>query len=138
MITKNGYIVNQGKIIGEVDDYQPYEHEGCYEIYARGDRLTHGSLQPDWTVMSEQDILQDKKLSSVFQEVKYQVWRKTNNSDLLKEYDYQRQNLVDFDNFCRKLHDNIEKKQKIEFLSANYGSNLRYMEYAYSVFPLGD
>ena len=104
--TKEGYIVdNRGRIRGEARRYDPYARFGeimLYEIDSFG--FVAGYVSKNWQVMSEEDLLADRKMGRRLREAKYQAWKRHSIVDLHEEY--ERKNGLyrgNFEKFCRDL-----------------------------------
>ncbi|MBI3842080.1 MAG: hypothetical protein HY295_02875 [Thaumarchaeota archaeon] len=109
-IKVEGYIVdNRGRIRGEARRYDPYARFGeimLYEIDSFGYVL--GYISKNWHVMSEDDMLVDKKLTSRLAETKYQIWKRHNIIELREEYEKSKNLYVgNFERFCRDIFRNI-------------------------------
>jgi hypothetical protein len=101
-----GYIVdNRGIIRGEARRYDPYARFGeimLYEIDSFG--YIVGYVSKNWHVMSEEDMLADKRMTKRLYEAKYQSWKRYNVIELKEEYE-RNHNLFrgNFEKFCRKM-----------------------------------
>jgi len=106
--TKEGYIVDsRGRIRGEARRYDPYARFGeimLYEIDAFG--FVSGYVSRNWQVMSEEDLLADRKMGRRLREAKYQAWKRHNVLELLSKYE-RHQNLIEFEQFCRRSYEKI-------------------------------
>ncbi|MBI3842488.1 MAG: hypothetical protein HY295_05030 [Thaumarchaeota archaeon] len=108
--TKEGYIVDsRGRIRGEARRYDPYARFGeimLYEIDAFG--FVAGYVSKSWQVMSEEDLLADRKMGRRLREAKYQAWKRHSIVDLHEEY--ERKNGLyrgNFERFCREMFSKI-------------------------------
>lgn len=102
---REGYVVDpHGKIRGEVRNYDPYSRFGeimLYEIDSFG--FVSGYVSGNWNVMSEEDILVDRKLAVRLHETRYQVWKRHNIQDLHDIYETKTpRHRDDFEKFCRR------------------------------------
>ena len=107
---RDGYVVDpHGKIRGEVRNYDPYSRFGeimLYEIDSFG--FISGFVSGNWNVMSEEDILVDRKLASRLYETKYQIWKRHNIHELHEIYEKRNQEYADdFEKFCRDVFKRI-------------------------------
>lgn len=103
---REGYVLDpRGKIRGEVRNYDPYSRFGeimLYDIDSFG--FVSGYVSGDWNVMSEEDLLADRRLAVRLYETRYQVWKRHNMHDLQEIY--EKRNPVyrnDFEKFCRNI-----------------------------------
>lgn len=103
----DGYVVDpRGKIRGEAKRYDPYSRWGeimLYDIDVFG--FVAGYVSKNWQVMSEQDLLADKRLARRLNEAKYQVWMRHNGFNLKVQYmkKYRLLDKREFDKLCRDL-----------------------------------
>jgi len=101
-----GYLVSEeGKIIGEARRYDPYSKFGdimLYEVDTFG--FVPGFISKGIRLMSEEDMKVDRKLRKELEESKYEVWKRHNIVDLIREYDTMFKNKHAFDDFCRDLY----------------------------------
>jgi len=107
---RDGYVVDpHGKIRGEVRNYDPYSRFGeimLYDIDSFG--FISGYISKNWDVMSEKDILVDRKLASRLYETKYQIWKRYNVHELYELYEKRNQECADnFEKFCRDVFKRI-------------------------------
>jgi hypothetical protein len=103
----DGYIVdNRGRIRGEARRYDPYARFGeimLYDIDAFG--FVSGYVSKNWQVMSEEDMLVDRRLARKIYGTKYNVWKRYNILELKEKYDMENSNhRQDFEKFCRKQY----------------------------------
>jgi len=103
--TKEGYIVDsRGRIRGEARRYDPYARFGeimLYEIDSFG--FVAGYVSKNWQIMSEEDLLADRRMGRRLREAKYQAWKRHSIVDLHEEY--ERKNGLyrgNFERFCRE------------------------------------
>jgi hypothetical protein len=106
----DGYVVDpRGKIRGEARSYDPYSRWGeimLYDIDIFG--FVAGYVSKNWHVMSERDLLEDRKLARRLKETKYQAWKRHNVMDLHEEYERKNGLYRDnFERFCREMFDKI-------------------------------
>lgn len=102
---REGYVVDpRGKIRGEARNYDPYSRFGdimLYEIDVFG--FVPGYVSKNWQVMSEEDVLGDRKLARRLYEAKYQVWKRYNINELHECYKRKNNEYgANFERFCRK------------------------------------
>lgn len=86
--------------------YDPYSRFGdimLYDIDIFG--FVSGYVSRNWQIMSEQDLLADKRLAGRLYEAKYQVWMRHNSLHLKVEYmkKYRRYDKREFEKLCRDL-----------------------------------
>lgn len=103
---RDGYVIDRiGKIRGEVRNYDPYSRFGeimLYEIDEFG--FVPGYISIKWSVMSEEDISVNRKLSKRLRQAKYQAWKRSNIDYLLKEYNNVYRNADNFEMFCSEKY----------------------------------
>ena len=93
---------------GEARNYDPYSRFGeimLYEIDAFG--YVAGYVSKNWQVMSEQDLLADRRLSRRLYETRYQVWKRHNITDLKEEHQKYKYICSNFERFCREMFGRI-------------------------------
>lgn len=96
---------NRGRIKGEVRRYDAYARIGeilLYDIDSFG--YVYGYISRNWQIMSEEDIRADKRLTNKLCEAKYQIWKRHNITDLLKEYKIIMNKNDNFERFCREVY----------------------------------
>jgi len=81
-----------------------------YEIDSFG--FTWGYLKGKYTIMSEQDLISDRKLIKELALVKYENWRRKNIAELMKEWEVHGEKFDNFDFFCRKIYEGLTKNSK--------------------------
>jgi len=73
-----------------------------YDIDAFG--YVPGYVSRNWQIMSEEDMLADRRLARRLYEAKYQVWKRHNILELKGEYEKIKSvSDLEFERFCRKL-----------------------------------
>ncbi|MGI0086798.1 MAG: hypothetical protein ACREBI_02410 [Nitrosotalea sp.] len=73
-----------------------------YEIDSFG--YVVGYVSKNWHVMSEEDMLADRRLASRLYETKYQNWKRNNIDELLDVYERkERCHNRTFERFCRDI-----------------------------------
>lgn len=105
-----GYIVDsRGRIRGEARRYDPYARFGeimLYEIDGFG--FVKGYVSGNWHIMSEQDMLADKRLAKRLYAAKYQIWKRYNIKELKEEYEKLTCFSEDeFERFCRRRFNKV-------------------------------
>ena len=97
-------VSSKGKIIGEARKYDPFCRFGeimLYEIDNFG--FIPGYISKNWSVMSEQDIYSNRRLTLNLHEAKYQMWKRHNISELKEYYEKEGHEDRNFERFCRKM-----------------------------------
>ncbi len=97
------------KISGEARRCNPYSKIGEIMRYKVNSFVfIYGYVSRNWGVMSEQNVLADKKLSVRLYEAKYQAWKRRNVTELHCEYGkiYYR-SCVSFESFGRERFNRI-------------------------------
>ena len=112
--TRDGYLIDEkGKVVGEARNFDPYSKRDdimMYEIDSFG--FTFGYLRGKYLIMSEEDLANDKQLIQELKTAKYEQWKRSNISELMREWDVHGDKFDNFDFFCRKIYDNFTKKIK--------------------------
>jgi hypothetical protein len=102
----DGYLVDDdGKVVGEARRYDPYSRFGhimLYEVDSFG--FVPGFISKGVKLMSKEDLKSDRRLNREFKESQYQVWKRYNVMDLIREYDTMLKNKETFDKFCREAY----------------------------------
>ena len=110
-----GYIVDdQGRIKGEAKKYDPYSKFGemmLYEMDSFG--FVIGFLGKGWQVMSESDVMQDKKLRESLDVAKYGVWKRYNIVTLMSDYSKMFDDHEHFEMFCRGIYRSVLEKENL-------------------------
>jgi hypothetical protein len=81
-----------------------------YEVDSFG--FVPGFISKGIRLMSEEDMKADKGLRKELEESKYEVWKRHNIIDLIREYDSMFKNKHTFDNFCRGIYHKTNDKTK--------------------------
>lgn len=107
---REGYIIDtRGRIRGEARRYNPYSRLGeimLYDIDAFG--FVFGYVSNNWHVMSEEDLLADRKLAKRLYEARYQIWKRHNVTELQEIFEQKNQQYKDnFERFCRDMFNRI-------------------------------
>ena len=108
-----GYVVDgRGKVVGGARSFDPYSSYGeimLYDIDSFGFVL--GFLHSNWRVMSEEDLMQDKKLRKSLATTQYETWKRHNMDTLKTRWSsYGGIFFGDFDLFCRSRYRDAYKK----------------------------
>lgn len=107
---REGYVVDpRGKIRGEVRNYDPYSRFGeimLYDIDSFG--FISGYVSGDWNVMSEEDLLADRRLARRLYEARYRLWKRRCISYLRESYENRPPEYKSsFERFCRNVFRNV-------------------------------
>lgn len=109
----DGYLVDDGgRIVGEARKYDPYSKFGhimLYEIDSFG--FVPGFIKKGLRLMSEEDLMSDKKLRKSLESAKYETWKRYNIVDLIAEYDQMCKNRDFFETFCKRTYQDVLEKQ---------------------------
>lgn len=109
-----GYIVDEhGRVKGEAKKYDPYSKFGemmLYEMDSFG--FVIGFLGKGWQVMSESDVMQDKKLKESLDVAKYGVWKRYNIIDLMSDYGKLFKDEAHFEGFCEFIYKGVLEREK--------------------------
>lgn len=98
---------DDGKVVGEARQYDPYSQFGhimLYEIDSFG--FVPGFVKKGLRLMSEEDLMSDRKLRESLETAKYECWKRHNIRDLLRNYEKNRR-FNEFESFCRQLYEKI-------------------------------
>lgn len=110
----DGYLVDDdGKIVGEAKQYDPYSQFGhimLYEIDLFG--FVPGFVKKGLRLMSEEDMMSDRKLRRSLETAKYECWKRRNIVDLVAEYDRMFKDGDHFERFCKCVYDSVLEKEK--------------------------
>jgi len=129
-----GYIITKhGRIIGEVDNFDPFSRDGHILMYEEQYGYKPGVLDEEYKVMSKRDIVQDQSLLKSLEETNYQRWRFDNRKFLSGEYDRIRKNMVDFDLFCRSYRQAEKQGNLTEFLSEMFADCFDYFQSSFFI-----
>lgn len=82
-----------------------------YEVDSFG--FVPGFISKGIRLMSEEDMKADRRLRKELEESKYEVWKRHNVIDLIREYDSVFKNKQNFDNFCRGIYQKINDKTNL-------------------------
>jgi len=96
---------NRRRVRGEVKRFDPYSRMGeilLYDIDSFG--YIFGYISRNWNVMSEQDLMSDKKLARRLYEARYQAWKRHRISHLMESYENKpAEYKCSFERFCRNV-----------------------------------
>jgi len=112
----DGYLVDDdGRVVGEARRYDPYSKFGdimLYEMDVFG--FVPGFIKKGLRLMSEQDMVSDKKLRKSLEIAKYESWKRHNIIDLMEEYDRMCRKREFFETFCRKIYSDSLEREKTD------------------------
>lgn len=101
-----GYLVDDGKIIGEARRYNPHTRFGevmFYEIDVFG--FISGYVNDKWNILSKMDIMNDKTLAKQLKRTEYENWKRHNIVELNERWDrYACKKYDDFESFCKRKY----------------------------------
>ncbi len=75
-----------------------------YDIDSFG--FVPGFLHGNWSVMSEEDLMQNKKLRKSLASSQYKNWKRHNITELMSEYD-EKYHIESFVDFCKLEYSRI-------------------------------
>lgn len=108
-----GYLVEDGKIIGEARGFNPYTRFGevmFYEIDVFG--FISGYVNNNWNVLSKMDIANDNVLAKQLERTEYENWKRHNIVDLIADYDSMCKNRDFFETFCKRIYKGVLEKER--------------------------
>lgn len=71
-----------------------------------------GYISIKWRVMSEEDMVANKRLANRLYETKYQVWKRHNIDSLIRSYNDMYRNSDTFEIFCSEMYKRMEEDKK--------------------------
>ncbi|TBR09334.1 MAG: hypothetical protein EPO62_05150 [Candidatus Nitrosotenuis sp.] len=102
---------DHGKVVGEAREYDPYSKFGhimLYEIDSFG--YVPGFIKTGLRLMSEEDLMSDKKLRKSLESAKYETWKRHHIVNLIAEYDQMCKNRKFFETFCKRIYESNQEK----------------------------
>ena len=89
-----------------IDMYSRFGEIMLYDIDAFG--YVAGYVSKNWQIMSEEDLLSDRRMAKRLGAAKYQVWKRHNITELQEAYERKNsQYRGSFERFCREMFGRI-------------------------------
>jgi len=105
-----GYLVDQGKILGEIKNYDPHSRNGEIRLYDTPLEFVYGYLPKDINVVSEDEIKNDSRMRQELEITQFEVWRHINITKLIYDYDKVVRDTENFDRFCYDVYKQFNEK----------------------------